>query len=67
MEQAGQITLFDEAARSQAATTVHHVKDIRDRAGAAREYGRRARDALIGRDRDDMRLATRGNFATIAE
>lgn len=45
MEQAGQITLFDEAAAAlQAAMTVQHVKDIRDRAGAAREYGRRARD-----------------------
>ena len=45
MEQIGEIMVLDRASTAlQAATTVQHVKDIRDRAGAAREYGRRARD-----------------------
>jgi DNA N-6-adenine-methyltransferase (Dam) len=45
MEQIGQIVLIDRVESAlQAATTVQHVKNIRDRASAAREYGRRARD-----------------------
>jgi DNA N-6-adenine-methyltransferase (Dam) len=45
VEESRQITLLDGAAAAlQAATTVGHVKEIRDRAGAAREYGRRAKD-----------------------
>jgi hypothetical protein len=48
VEQAGQIILFDEAAAAlQAATTVGDVREIRDRAGAAREYGRRAKDRRL--------------------
>jgi hypothetical protein len=57
LEQAGQIVLFDQAASAlQAATTVHQVKDIRDRAGAAREYGRRARDRRMVAMADQLLL-----------